>query len=215
MSLLNEAAGERAVAQVKKEAVREAILAAALTSFRRHGYLGTSLKDIAAAAETSRANIYVYFRSKFELFYAVFHPWLVAQLEALESELAAIADPRQRLRRILTAIWREIPREANGFANNLIQALSTASADEAYSPALLRTVERRVADMIQGCLAAANRPSADGRAVAHVLFMAFDGFCMHAHLRTGEACSPAVIESMCALLFGSEAAAPAKRRRRA
>lgn len=203
------------MAQVKKEAVRDAILAAALSLFRERGYLGTSLQEIAATAKTSRANIYVYFRSKFELFYAVFHPWLTQQLDGLERDLAVIADPRQRLRRILTAIWREIPRKANGFANNLMQALSTASADERYSPTLLRSVERRVAGMIQGCFAANRRP-ADGQAIAHVLFMAFDGFCMHAHLRSGEACSPAVIESMCALLFGPDepvAAEGAGRRR--
>src|SRR5688572_14161873 len=120
--------GDR-VAQVKKEAVRDAILDAALGLFRNRGYLDTSLQQIAAAAGTSRANIYVYFRSKFDLFYAVFHPWLSARLDALEAEIVAIAEPRARLRRVLAVLWRDIPREANGFANNLMQALSTASRD--------------------------------------------------------------------------------------
>src|SRR5688572_23529928 len=89
------------MAQVKKEAVRDAILAAALRLFRKQGYIETTLNAIAAAAKASRANIYVYFPSKFALFYAVFDPWLQERLAVLERELARIADPRARLRRIL------------------------------------------------------------------------------------------------------------------
>jgi AcrR family transcriptional regulator len=189
------------MAQVKKAAVREAILAAALRLFRKQGYVDTTVNEIAAAAKTSRANIYVYFRSKFALFYAVFEPWLQQRLALLEREIAAIADPRLRLRRILAALWREIPSDANGFANNLMQALSTAARDENYSPELLHAVERRVAAMIDGCLPHAPGPRADSGALAHLAFMAFDGFALHAHLRTGEPCSDAVIDTVCGLLF--------------
>src|SRR5687767_6312923 len=140
------------MAQVKKEAVREAILAAALHLIRRQGYSETTLSEIAAAAKTSRANIYVYFPSKFALFYAVFEPWLQQRLAVLECELAAIGEPRARLRRILVALWREIPSEGNGFANNLMQALSTAASDERYSPGVLHNVELRVAKMIDASL---------------------------------------------------------------
>jgi len=195
------------VAQVKKESVREAILAAAYRLFRKRGYIDTTLNEIATAAGTSRANIYVYFRSKFVLFYAVFEPWLQQRLETLERELAAVAEPKARLRRILTALWRDIPGEANGFANNLMQALSTASAEDRYSPSLLRAVEGRVAAMIGSCRAPARRGSIDSQALAHLSFMAFDGFAMHAHLRTREVCSDAIIDTMCALLLAPSTAA--------
>lgn len=187
------------MAQVKKEAVREAILAAALLLFRRQGYIETTLNEIAAAAKTSRANIYVYFPSKFALFYAVFDPWLQQRLAVLERELAAIGEPRARLRRILVALWREIPSEGNGFANNLMQALSTAASDERYSPGVLHNVELRVAKMIDASLPPGTE--VDSQAIAHLAFMAFDGFAMHAHLKTGEPCDDAVIDTMCALLF--------------
>ncbi len=208
------------MAQVKKEAVREAILEAAFRLFRQQGYLETTLQEIAVAARISRANIYVYFHSKFDLLYAAFHPWLAQRLDALEAELAAMGDPRARMRRILTALWRDIPGEANGFANNLMQALSTAAADESYSPELLHLHEKRVATMIERCLPP-QRGDADSRALAHILFMAFDGFSMHAHLRSGEACSDAVIDAMTMMVFGQSgaaapiAAAPAAPSRRA
>jgi AcrR family transcriptional regulator len=189
------------MAQVKKAVVREAILAAALRLFRKKGYVDTTVNEIAAAAKTSRANIYVYFRSKFALFYAVFDPWLQQRLAMLEGEIAAIAAPRARMRRILVALWREIPSDANGFANNLMQALSTASSDESYSPNFLRAVKQRVAAMIDGCLARDDGAPVDSGALSHLAFMAFDGFAMHAHLKTGEPCSDAVIDTVCDLLF--------------
>jgi len=193
------------LAQVKKEAVRAAIVKAAYRLFRRQGYVGTTLNDIAAAAGVSRANIYVYFRSKFVLLYALFEPWLQERLDLLERELQAVADPRARLRRILLALWREIPAESNGFANNLMQAVSTASADENYSPDLLRNVEYRVAAMIDRCLDPEVQRLVDSRALAQLTFMAFDGFAMQAHLKTGEACSDALIDGMCAVLAPARA----------
>ena len=189
------------MAQVKKATVREAILAAALRLFRKKGYVDTTVNEIAAAAKTSRANIYVYFRSKFALFYAVFDPWLQQRLDMLEREIAAVAEPRARMRRILAALWREIPSDANGFANNLMQALSTAARDESYSPDVLHAVEQRVAAMIDGCLLGEHGARLDSGALSHLCFMAFDGFAMHAHLRTGEPCSDAVIDTVCDLLF--------------
>jgi AcrR family transcriptional regulator len=200
------------MAQVKKTEVRAAIMAAALRLIRKHGYMETTLNDIAAAAKTSRANIYVYFPSKFALFYAVFDPWLNERLAVLERDLAAIAEPRARLRRILVALWREIPSEGNGFANNLMQALSTATSDERYSPGLLRNVELKVAAMIDTCLPPGAR--IDSPAIAHLAFMAFDGFAMHAHLKTGQPCDDAVIDSMCALLFPAEAPPAARAKAR-
>ena len=197
------------MAQVKKEAVRQAILDAAYRLFQRRSYAATTLQDIAAAAKVSRANIYVYFRSKFDLLYAVFQPWMASRLDALEATLAAIDDPRQRLARVFKALWRDIPGDGHGFANNLIQAVSTATTREGYSPKLLQASIARVAAMIDGCFTPAARRSVDSRALAHVVFMAFDGFSMHAHLKTGEPCGDDVIDTVCALLFP----APAARRR--
>ena len=194
------------MAQVKKEAVRAAIEKAAYRLFRRQGYVGTTLNEIAEAAGISRANIYVYFRSKFVLLYALFEPWLQRRLDALEQELKAIPDPRARLRRILEALWREIPAESNGFANNIMQAVSTAPADENYSPDLLRNVETRVAAMIDQCLDADVRRLVESGALAKLAFMAFDGFSMQAHLKTGETCTDALIDGMCAVLAPARAA---------
>jgi AcrR family transcriptional regulator len=57
--------------QVLKDEVRAAIAQAALGAFAREGFAGARMPEIAAGAGISTGNIYRYFKSKDELFYAV------------------------------------------------------------------------------------------------------------------------------------------------
>ena len=53
--------------------------------------------------------------------------------------------------------WRDLPRENNGFTNNVMQAVSSASGD--YNPELRRLFQRRVAGWIEECLGTSPRDS--------------------------------------------------------
>src|ERR1700745_1668562 len=111
----------RKVVQVKKAATRDSITAAAYELFRKHGYSGTTLRQIANAAGVSLANFYSYFGSKLDLIlFAIGEPWWRSRCEQLESDLKQIPDPHKRLRFILTTLWRDMPSEDNCFANNLM-----------------------------------------------------------------------------------------------
>ncbi len=200
------------MAQVKKTAVRDAILNSAFRQFSRRGYEGTTLSQIAAGAGVSTANVYVYFASKLEILYAIYDPWLRERLTRLAAELERVRDPRRRLRALLEALWRDIPAERNGFANNVMQAASTASPEEGYNPTLLKWVEENVASMICAALPPGRGGALGSVEIAHMLMMAFDGFVINYHLRPGRHCSRETIELMCQLLLGD---APARRRRRA
>jgi AcrR family transcriptional regulator len=191
------------MAQVKKPAVREAIFEAAYVLFRDQGYNGTTLTQIAAEAGISTANLYSYFGSKFDILYSIYDPWLRERLKRLELELAAIRDPRKRLRRLITVIWRDIPAEENSFANNIIQAVSGASSDEGYDPSLLRTAERFVARMLSEMLPPDRLGVVDVKSMSHVIFMAFDGFAMSAHVNPDGSCGDKEIELLCILLLGN------------
>ena len=173
------------MSQRKKEDVRDAILAAALRLFSAQGYVETSLPAIAREAGISTANVYVYFGSKLEILYTLYEPWLTERLARLERSLKRIASPEARLERLLTVLWRELPRETNGFAKNIMQALSTTSSSDSYSPHLRELFQGRVADWIGECLAV---PPAEGSVIAGVVLMAFDGFAMNVHLNHGMAC---------------------------
>ena len=201
------------MAQVKKREVETAILDAAYGLFRRKGYNNTSVAEIAQTAGVSPSNIYVYFCSKLEMLYAIYDPWLRQRLTALEQELETVGAPEDRLRHIFLTLWRDIPAENNGFANNLMQALSTASNDEGYSRDLLLWAEDRISAMIRRALPRGRARLADDSLLAHVIFMAFDGFVMnHGFHGPSQRIEP-IIELMVSLLLGKLPAGSGKPRR--
>lgn len=74
--------------------------------FYKKGYAATTIEDIAALAEISKATIYLYFKSKDELYYSLVEP----SLDRLSKRLIAIAnmkdlDPEIRIRNIVSATY--------------------------------------------------------------------------------------------------------------
>ena len=190
--------------QVKKPELRDAILASAFKLFSRQGYAATTLPQIAKGADLSPGSVYIYFRSKLDVLYALYDPWLRQRINLLEQRLARIRTPRRRLRTLLGALWREIPRERNGFANNVMQAISTATPEERYDPGLLAWVEERVAAMIHESLPPERRRLLGTPAFSHILMMAFDGFVIGHHLRPDRPCSDRTVDLMCRLILAEE-----------
>jgi AcrR family transcriptional regulator len=189
--------------QVKKAEIREAIIEAAARLFEEKGYVGTSITEIGQAAGVAPSGIYIYFTSKLDLFYTIFSPWLKARLDLLERELKGVAGNRARVRRIVETIWLDIPKESNFFANNLMQAVSTATQTDFYSGELLEWCEQRVARMLK---AAAPRPlkaARDHVSVAHILFMSFNGFAVGAYLGVRAEKTIPAIEAMTELILAS------------
>lgn len=167
------------MAQVKKTSVRLAILEAANELFMNKGYSATTLSDIASGSGVTMSNIYNYFRSKLDVLFALYEPWLDQRLDRLAKDVARIHDPRKRLRKVLLAVLRDIPMENNCFANNVLQALSTRTADDPYSRELLLRSEQKVSAMIRDALPDSARFVMTDNLLAHLLFMAFDGFAVN------------------------------------
>jgi AcrR family transcriptional regulator len=174
------------VAQIKKKEIRQAILDAAYKLFSKRGYSDTNIANIARTAGVAPANVYVYFHSKLEILFSIYEPWLTKQFDALEKSLQRTAAPRQRLRKILSTLWREIPSADNGFANNMMQAISGANGRDGYSPALRLAIEERLARLLEDCLPAPDRKNA--RDLASIMLMAFDGYALNFHLKGGAVC---------------------------
>jgi AcrR family transcriptional regulator len=190
--------------QVKKDAVRDAVLASASRLFERKGYTATTIKQIAAGAHTVPSNVYVYFKSKLEIAFAIYQPWLESEIHELEADVMAVTKPEQRLRLIISRLWCEIPRKRNGFARSFIQAVSTASPQE-YSPRLLQFLERRVAALILTCLPPERRAPGEWESVAKILLMAFDGFIINNNLNPMGDNENAVVNAAVRLLTSSRA----------
>jgi AcrR family transcriptional regulator len=189
--------------QVIKTATRDSIIAAARELVREHGYSGTTLRQITSAADVSLANFYSYFDSKLDLvLFAIGEPWLRGHFERMERDIRKIKNPHQKLRFIVATLWRDIPSEDNCFANNLMQALSTAPQSE-YNPRTIEWCKQRLSTMLRTCLPASRRALLSNDSCVHFLFMAFDGFSLNRRLNPNSACTDQIIDLVCALLEGA------------
>jgi len=170
--------------QIKKRKLGDAILAAAQSLFREKGYLGTRMSEIAAVVHTSVSNLYVYFPSKLHLFYEVYTPMVTSRLMRLSNEARSICDPRKRLQLIFLTLWRDLPRDDNGFAQNLMQAIITAPEGMEKPHYPLNWLEEITNDLIKSCLPKERHFLIEDRTIAFLAWMAFDGFV--ANLGKGE-----------------------------
>ncbi len=192
------------MAQVKKTEVRDGILAAAATLFAELGYARATVSQIAKAAGTAPSNVYVYFKSKLEIVFAIYDPWLKEHLDALEAEVMALDASEARVFRIVEKLWRDIPADRNGFANNLIQAISQATPEDCYDPALLRWTEQKIAGLLTAALPPRRAAEIDALRFAHILMMAFDGFAVNYAISRAIHCDDTMIQQMCGAILGRE-----------
>jgi AcrR family transcriptional regulator len=75
-------------ARTKRLRTRTALITAADAAFAAHGWAGTRIEDIAAAADVSAATAYNYFPSKHALLAAVFGPHLHALVAQAERDIS-------------------------------------------------------------------------------------------------------------------------------
>lgn len=188
--------------QFKKSEIREAILGSAKALFSEHGYFHTSLPRIAAGAGISTANVYVYFKSKVEILYEIYDPWLRARLAQLTAEAQEIEDPLERLKHVLRSFWRDIPREEGGFVNNIIQAISSLGSEQGYRPTLLRWMKAQMQTLVLDCLPPDRRAMFEGTQLGHFLVMAFDGFIVYHHLEPRRPLDERTLDALCRTLLG-------------
>lgn len=174
------------MAQTKKTQIKQAILDSAYELFSKRGYSDTNITDIARAAGVAPANLYVYFKSKLDILFSLYEPWLTSQFDELEASLRCTRNPRQCVRKILSVLWQEIPSRDNGFANNLMQALAITTTREGYRPTLRLAMEKRVAKLLDDCVP--NLGHAGSRDIASIALMAFDGYVLNFHLHGGATC---------------------------
>jgi AcrR family transcriptional regulator len=131
------------------------ILKNAAAAFRRVGYHGASVEQIAAALDMKKGNLYYYFRNKEEILFAC-HQYSLDQLLSMIDEIEA-RDllPEEKLRRMIVGAVHLILDELHGTA--LFLDL------EALSPAHLKAVIARRDRFDQGVRRVLNEGIGGGR----------------------------------------------------
>jgi AcrR family transcriptional regulator len=165
--------------QRKKPAVEDAIRSSAYSLFQKRGYLGATMEDIARLAGTTPSNIYNYFGSKTDLIYALCGDFIRAKLVGMSTELHGIEGCRAKIEYILKTLWVDLPQAENGMARNLIQAIATMPRDAKKPSEALTEFEGLVGDLILAALPPRRAAELDGESLAHIIWMAFDGFSVN------------------------------------
>jgi AcrR family transcriptional regulator len=106
---------------------RTEILKSAAAAFRRRGYHGASVDEIASALAMTKGNLYYYFRNKEEILFACHEYSLDIMLNLLAEVQAQDIGPDQKLRKMMLSFVHLILDELQGTALTLdLQALSPA-----------------------------------------------------------------------------------------
>lgn len=79
---------------------REAILRAATRVFALNGYFNSKVADIAREAGVADGTVYLYFKNKEDILHCIFDRTMEEVIAEGRVQLEAIADPREKLRRI-------------------------------------------------------------------------------------------------------------------
>jgi AcrR family transcriptional regulator len=104
---------------------RVEILKSAAAAFRRRGYHGASVDEIASALEMTKGNLYYYFKNKEEILYACHDYSLDVLLSLMHEVQGDESRPDEKLRRLILAFIHVMLDELQGTALTLdLQALS-------------------------------------------------------------------------------------------
>lgn len=107
----------------RKDARPAEIIAAALASFSEHGYAATRIEDIATRAGVTKGTVYLYFKSKEDLFGAVIQNTLTETIiiggELLDGYQGTTAE---LMREIAALVWKRFDETGAGAIPKLVMA---------------------------------------------------------------------------------------------
>jgi AcrR family transcriptional regulator len=126
---------------IEKSAREKLILDSALAVFHKKGFADATIGDIAEQAQIAKGTIYLYFKSKADLFFSLTKP----ALENLANRLKRIAnhksdEPDVKLRKLMYAVYDFYVQDADAY--NLITRYKAAEYQDLFPEDRLRIIRR-------------------------------------------------------------------------
>ena len=154
---------------------REAILRAATRVFAQSGYFNSKVADIARAAGVADGTVYLYFRSKEEILRSIFERSTTDALAEGRQQLAAISDPREKLRRIARTHLERLGADRDLAVVFQVELRGSTKFMEEFSAAGLAEYLRLIREAFEeGQRAGLFRPELNATLFAKILFGALD-----------------------------------------
>ncbi|WP_436637501.1 TetR/AcrR family transcriptional regulator [Microbaculum sp. FT89] len=153
------------------DAKRAEIMRVAARTFAEAGYHGASMSALARECGVSKALIYHYYSSKEALLFNIIESHLSDLIAAVEAVDDPSADPKTRLRRLVSALL-DAYRDADAEHKVQINAMSALPADD---QAKLRELERRLVAIFSAPIHALNPHLFDGKPLLKPVTMSLFG----------------------------------------
>ena len=162
---------------------RREILAAAAATFARHGYNGTNLQRVAAAAGMGKSSIYHYFPTRDALFDALLRDLLQREEAAFDELAASPGPPGERLEALMDAIL-DLIGEWLKAGPLLVECLRDPRGRRAVQQAL-RRIRTALATLIKDGQRSGDFRGGNADALATVVVGCFDGVLLQGLLEPG------------------------------
>ena len=154
---------------------REAILRAATHVFARNGYFNSKVADVARVAGVADGTVYLYFKSKEEILHTIFDRNTSEVIAEGREELAKIADPREKLRRIATRHLERLGADRDLAVVFQVELRGSTKFMEEFSAAGLAEYLGLIREVFEeGQAAGVFRRGLNAKLAAKVLFGALD-----------------------------------------
>jgi len=191
------------VASQYKTEVRERILQSAIDAFSRYGFDKTRMEDVAEAAKLAKGTLYLYFKSKEYLFYAICE----SGLDKLKDQLSILFTTKEDLLSDVGKFYdnyRKVTRDSE-------RVTFEAIAESSHNPKLRKTLYEQRMRIFHTLIKYLDlkiekgffRKGIDTRAIATGLVALYDGLTINKHLGMNESYNKkAWTEAVKALISG-------------
>jgi AcrR family transcriptional regulator len=171
--------------QREKEEMRQLILDAARKLFLEKGFEQASIRNIAEQIEYSPGTIYLYFKEKDEIFFALHEEGFTKLLESM-APLQFVADPFERLK-AMGRIYMEFAKNNKDFYDLMFIMGAPMNVKEKGDWAMGESALEHLKTVLRDCQAGGRFQGMDIEHLSFMVWSAMHGMCA---LYCRERCAP-------------------------
>jgi TetR/AcrR family transcriptional regulator, repressor for uid operon len=183
--------------------IREKIIKAAIDAFSKNGFDRTRMDDVAKTADLSKGTIYLHFKSKEDLFYAICENNLAEAKQQISIMFAKKEDLVSQIERFYDVFRKKKTANERVFFETIAESARNAELRKALYKQRLNIFETSVGWVNLQIERGFFRKNIDANAIAVGLVSLYDGLTVNNLLGVSEDCNKkAWVETIRAIIIG-------------
>ena len=191
------------VTQQSKIEIREKIIKAAIDAFSKYGFDGTRMDDVAKTADISKGTIYLHFKSKEDLFYAICENNLAEAKQQISTMFAKKEDLVSEIERFYDVFRNKKTANERVFFETIAESARNAELRKALYKQRMNIFETAIGWVNLQIERGFFRKNIDANAIAVGLVSLYDGLTVNKLLGVSEDYNKkAWVETIRAIIIG-------------